>query len=85
MENTATTNWFFNLVDNAQNLDFQDNGFTTFGRVLGGGMAVQRPVAERWQEVTKTPLVEAYGLTETSPAVGTICLEALGRRANAHS
>jgi len=34
---------------------------------LGGGMAVQRAVAERWKEVTKSPLVEAYGLTETSP------------------
>ncbi|MBL0140937.1 MAG: AMP-binding protein [Betaproteobacteria bacterium] len=34
---------------------------------LGGGMAVQRAVAERWQEVTKSPLLEAYGLTETSP------------------
>ncbi|HSH68868.1 MAG TPA: AMP-binding protein, partial [Deferrisomatales bacterium] len=35
---------------------------------LGGGMAVQAAVAERWQEVTGRPLLEAYGLTETSPA-----------------
>ena len=35
---------------------------------LGGGMAVQRAVAERWKEVTGVPLIEAYGLTETSPA-----------------
>ena len=35
---------------------------------LGGGMAVQRAVAERWKQVTGTPLIEAYGLTETSPA-----------------
>ncbi|MEJ2513850.1 MAG: AMP-binding protein [Gammaproteobacteria bacterium] len=35
---------------------------------LGGGMAVQRAVAERWKEVTGKPLLEAYGLTETSPA-----------------
>ena len=34
---------------------------------LGGGMAVQRAVAERWKAVTGKPLVEAYGLTETSP------------------
>ena len=34
---------------------------------LGGGMAVQRAVAERWKQVTGKPLVEAYGLTETSP------------------
>jgi long-chain acyl-CoA synthetase len=30
---------------------------------------VQQPVAERWQKLTGTPLLEAYGLTETSPAV----------------
>ena len=36
---------------------------------LGGGMSVQRAVAERWQEVTGCPLLEAYGLTEASPAV----------------
>ena len=35
---------------------------------LGGGMAVQRAVAERWKKVTGCTLVEAYGLTETSPA-----------------
>ncbi len=35
---------------------------------LGGGMAVQRPVAERWKNLTKVALIEAYGLTETSPA-----------------
>jgi long-chain acyl-CoA synthetase len=36
---------------------------------LGGGMATQRVVAEKWQEVTHAPLLEAYGLTETSPCV----------------
>ena len=35
---------------------------------LGGGMAVQRAVAERWKQLTGSPLLEAYGLTETSPA-----------------
>ncbi len=34
---------------------------------IGGGMAVQRAVAERWQKVTGCPLIEGYGLTETSP------------------
>ncbi len=42
--------------------------FAALRMTLGGGMAVQRAVAERWQQVTGTPLVEAYGLTETSPA-----------------
>ncbi|HUN92617.1 MAG TPA: AMP-binding protein [Burkholderiaceae bacterium] len=36
---------------------------------LGGGMAVQRPVAERWKAATGKPIVEAYGLTEASPGV----------------
>ena len=34
---------------------------------IGGGMAVQKPVADRWQELTGTPIVEGYGLSETSP------------------
>jgi long-chain acyl-CoA synthetase len=36
---------------------------------LGGGMAVQQKVAEQWQAVTGSTLIEAYGLTETAPAV----------------
>lgn len=36
---------------------------------LGGGMAVQRAVAEQWKRVTQCTLLEAYGLTEASPAV----------------
>jgi long-chain acyl-CoA synthetase len=41
--------------------------FSGLKLTLGGGMAVQRAVAERWKEITKCPLLEAYGLTETSP------------------
>ncbi len=47
---------------------FSDLDFSTLTLSLGGGMAVQRIVAERWQKVTGNTLVEAYGLTETSPA-----------------
>jgi long-chain acyl-CoA synthetase len=47
---------------------FADLDFSTLKGALGGGMAVQRAVAEQWKEVTGTTLVEAYGLTETSPA-----------------
>ena len=42
--------------------------FSTLRVTLGGGMAVQKAVAEKWKQVTGHPLVEAYGLTETSPA-----------------
>ena len=47
---------------------FEDLDFSSLRMTLGGGMAVQRAVAERWKKVTGVPLIEAYGLTETSPA-----------------
>jgi long-chain acyl-CoA synthetase len=46
---------------------FTEINFSDVRMALGGGMAVQRAVAEKWKLLTKTPLVEAYGLTETSP------------------
>ena len=46
---------------------FEKIDFKPVKMTLGGGMAVQRAVAERWREKTGKPLVEAYGLTETSP------------------
>jgi long-chain acyl-CoA synthetase len=50
------------------NPDFKTIDFSHLKLALGGGMAVQKAVAERWKEATGTPLIEAYGLTETSPA-----------------
>ena len=47
---------------------FEQIDFSRLHLTLGGGMAVQRAVAERWKKVTGVTLVEAYGLTETSPA-----------------
>ncbi|WP_447730233.1 long-chain fatty acid--CoA ligase [Pseudoxanthomonas suwonensis] len=47
---------------------FEEVDFSKLKIALGGGMAVQRAVAERWKKVTGVTLVEAYGLTETSPA-----------------
>jgi long-chain acyl-CoA synthetase len=66
---TAITgvNTLFNALLN--NADFSRLDFSRLLVSLGGGMAVQHAVAERWQKVTGLPLIEAYGLTETSPAV----------------
>ncbi len=47
---------------------FAEIDFSALKLSLGGGMAVQRAVAENWKEVTGCTLAEAYGLTETSPA-----------------
>ena len=46
---------------------FADLDFSTLKMTLGGGMAVQKAVAEHWKQVTGVTLLEAYGLTETSP------------------
>ncbi len=48
--------------------EFKDVDFSKLILTLGGGMSVQNSVAQRWKETTGTTLVEAYGLTETSPA-----------------
>jgi long-chain acyl-CoA synthetase len=48
---------------------FENLDFSRLRIALGGGMAVQRSVAERWRSITGTTLIEAFGLTETSPAV----------------
>ncbi|HEY3623069.1 MAG TPA: AMP-binding protein [Roseiarcus sp.] len=59
-------NTLFNALLN--NKDFAKLDFSQLHLTIGGGMAVQRAVAERWQSTTGKPLIEAYGLTETSPA-----------------
>ena len=48
---------------------FEKLDFSHMKAAMGGGMAVQRAVAERWAEQTGTVLMEGYGLTETSPVV----------------
>ena len=62
---TGVNTLFNALVNNAE---FGKLDFSHLRLTLGGGMAVQEAVAERWQAVTGKPLIEAYGLTETSPA-----------------
>jgi long-chain acyl-CoA synthetase len=54
---------------------FETVDFSELRITLGGGMAVQRVVAERWQKVTGNVLTQAWGLTETSPAA---CINPMG-------
>jgi long-chain acyl-CoA synthetase len=58
-------NTLFNALLN--NPEFVKLDFSALRLTFGGGMAVQPPVAERWLQVTGRPLIEGYGLSETSP------------------
>jgi len=60
-------NTLFNALLN--NDDFKALDFSPLKITVGGGMAVQRAVAERWKEVTNCNLSEGFGMTETSPVV----------------
>ncbi len=66
-------NTLFNRLLNTPGFDRLD--FSALKVVVGGGAAVQKPVAERWQQVTGSYITEAYGLTETSPGVCANLLE----------
>jgi len=60
-------NTLFNALMNHP--DFTKIDFSGLKVALGGGMAVQKAVADRWKKMTGCTLIEAYGLSETSPAV----------------
>jgi long-chain acyl-CoA synthetase len=59
-------NTLFNALLN--NPQFAKLDFSSVKAAIGGGMAVQKAVAERWKQVTGTTLIEGYGLTETAPS-----------------
>ena len=63
---TGVNTLFNGLLNTA---GFAQLDFSTLKVVVGGGAAVQKSVAERWQQVTGRYIMEAYGLTETSPGV----------------
>ncbi len=72
LKNTSFTaltgvNTLFNAL--LHNEDFRELNFTNLKIAIGGGMAVQKAVAEEWQKVTGVVLAEGYGLTECSPLV----------------
>jgi long-chain acyl-CoA synthetase len=60
-------NTLFNALMNHP--DFTKIDFSRLWVALGGGMAVQKAVADRWKKMTGCTLIEAYGLSETSPGV----------------
>ena len=60
-------NTLFNALNNAP--EFAKLDFSALRVAVGGGAAVQTEVASRWREITGSPLVEGYGLTEASPVV----------------
>ena len=63
--NMTGVNTLFNALLNHK--DFAGLDFSSFKFAFGGGMAVQRAVAEKWHQVTGSPLIEGYGMTESSP------------------
>ena len=66
---TAITgvNTLFNALLNAPGI--REVNASALKLAIGGGMAVQRKVAEKWQDLFGVPLIEGYGLTETAPIV----------------
>lgn len=75
---TGVNTLFNGLLNNTEFREKCD--FSRLHGAIGGGMAVQDAVAIRWQEVTGKPLVEGYGLSETSPVVCCNPLDGTQRR-----
>jgi long-chain acyl-CoA synthetase len=55
---------------------FDKLDFSSLKLTIGGGMAVQEAVSKRWQEVTGRPIIQGYGLTETSPSAIVVPIDA---------
>lgn len=69
--NSATDQWFFNLTDNAGNLDLQNGGFTVFGQVMGDGMAVVERIAglTLCQDIPMTDYSSQNCSEQTTPGI----------------
>jgi long-chain acyl-CoA synthetase len=70
-------NTLFNALLNHP--EFASSDFSRLKITVGGGMAVQKPVAERWQQVTGCFLSEGYGMTEASPVITANPFDGSGR------
>jgi long-chain acyl-CoA synthetase len=70
-------NTLFNALLNHPDFTAADHSRLKFG--LGGGMAMQKAVSERWKAVTGTPLAEGFGMTETSPCASCNPLDGSGK------
>ena len=57
---------FKQLLNNTR---FKELNFSHLKLALNGGMALEKQTAQRWEQITKIPLVQGYGLTEASPVV----------------
>lgn len=63
---TGVNTLFNGLLNNPE---FKECDFSALKGAIGGAMAIQDVVANKWEEVTGCPLVEGYGLSETSPVL----------------
>jgi long-chain acyl-CoA synthetase len=70
-------NTLFNALLNHP--EFASLDFSAMKFALGGGMAVQKAVAEKWHKVTGKPLVEGFGMTESSPVASVSPLDGSGK------
>lgn len=70
-------NTLFNALLNDE--EFRQCDFSSLKVTVGGGMAIQKVVAERWKEVTGCVLTEGYGMTESSPLISVNPLDGTGK------
>lgn len=70
-------NTLFNALLNHEG--FRECDFSSLKITVGGGMAIQKAVADKWKEITGCPLTEGYGMTESSPLISVNPLDASGK------